>query len=174
MANPKSQKDLFFAKLAQAQEAQAQAQTPRAPADAPRSANPDAKNTGVFVNTGVYHPRLGVIALTNGTDAGYIARKAMKFSNSNGELTEGQQALAAKQAISQAYTEMAQQIAQGMLDSGTPTIDITPENIQEFTQSEVLINLFAKCQLGMVLVNTNVERGDTIEVNQSSLANLFA
>lgn len=169
----KSQKDLFFAKLAQQQEAQAVVQS-QTTGSVIRNNNSDDKTTGVFVNQGVYHPTLGVIALSYGVDAGYIARKPMKFSNTSGELSEGQQALAARQAISQAYTGLVQDLAQDILDNGTRDLDITPENIHELTDNPVLINLFTKCQLGVTLVNTNVERADNVEINQANLANLFA
>lgn len=169
----KSQKDLFFAKLAQQQEAQAVVQS-HTTGSAIRNNNSDDKTTGVFVNQGVYHPTLGVIALSYGVDAGYIARKPMKFSNTSGELSEGQQALAARQAISQAYTGLVQDLAQDILENGTRDLDITPENIHELTDNPVLINLFTKCQLGVTLVNTNVERADNVEINQTNLANLFA
>ena len=173
----KSQKELFFEKLAQQQEQEAPAAATEPPrtSGSVRSNDTDSKTTGVFVNQGVYHPTLGVIALSYGVDAGYIARKAMKFNSSNGELSEGQQALAAKQAISQAYTGLVQDIALDMLSSGTRDIDITPENIQEFTDNQVVINLFNKCQLGVTLVNTNVDKDDAnVDINQASLANLFA
>lgn len=169
----KSQKDLFFAKLAQQQKAQAAVQS-HTTGSAIRNNNSDDKTTGVFVNQGVYHPTLGVIALSYGVDAGYIARKPMKFSNTSGELSEGQQALAARQAISQAYTGLVQDLAQDILENGTRDLDITPENIHELTDNPVLINLFTKCQLGVTLVNTNVERADNVEINQANLANLFA
>ena len=169
----KSQKDLFFAKLAQQQEAQAVEQS-HTTGSTIRNNNSDDKTTGVFVNQGVYHSTLGVIALSYGVDAGYIARKPMKFSNTSGELSEGQQALAARQAISQAYTGMIQDLAQDMLIDGIRDLDITPENIAQITENPVLINLFTKCQLGVTLVNTNVERADNVEINQDNLANLFA
>ena len=99
----------------------------------------------------------------------------MKFNNSNGELSEGQQALAAKQAISQAYTGMIQDLALTMLENGTRDMEITPENIGELTDNPMLINLFNKCQLGITLVNTNVERDDAnVDIKQESLAALFA
>ena len=171
----KSQKELYFEKLQQQQEAAAAVAEPPRTSGSVRSNDTDSKTTGVFVNQGVYHPTLGVIALSYGVDAGYIARKAMKFNSSNGELSEGQQALAAKQAISQAYTGLVQDIALDMLSSGTRDIDITPENIQEFTDNQVVINLFNKCQLGVTLVNTNVDKDDAnVDINQASLANLFA
>lgn len=169
----KSQKDLFFAKLAQQQEAQAAEQF-HTTGSTIRNNNADDKTTGVFVNQGVYHPTLGVIALSYGVDAGYIARKPMKFSNTSGELSEGQQALAARQAISQAYTGMIQDLAQDMLIDGIRDLDITPENIAQITENTVLINLFTKCQLGVTLVNTNVERVDNVEINQDNIADLFA
>lgn len=170
----KSQKDLFFAKLAQQQqEAQAAVQS-HTTGSAIRNNNSDDKTTGVFVNQGVYHITLGVIALSYGVDAGYIARKPIKFSNTSGELSEGQQALAARQAISQAYTGLVQDLAQDILENGTRDLDITPENIHELTDNPVLINLFTKCQLGVTLVNTNVEHADNVEINQANLAMLFA
>lgn len=170
----KSQKDLFFAKLAQQQqEAQAAVQS-HTTGSVIRNNNSDDKTTGVFVNQGVYHPTLGVIALSYGVDAGYIARKPLKFSNTSGELSEGQQALAARQAISQAYTGLVQDLAQDILENGTRDLDITPENIHELTDNPVLINLFTKCQLGVTLVNTNVEHTDNVEINQANLAMLFA
>ena len=171
----KSQKEIFFEKLEQQQQEAAAAAEPPRTTGSVRSNDTDSKTTGVFVNQGVYHPTLGVIALSYGVDAGYIARKAMKFNSSNGELSEGQQALAAKQAISQAYTGLVQDIALDMLSSGTRDIDITPENIKEFTDNQVVINLFNKCQLGATLVNTNVDKDDAnVDINQASLANLFA
>ena len=170
-----SQKELYFKKLEEQQQQAAAA----AAAEPPRTtgsvrSNDESKTSGVFVNQGVYHPSLGVIALSYGVDAGYIARKPMKF-NSNGELSEGQQALAAKQAISQAYTGMIQDLALTMLENGTRDMEITPENIGELTDNPVVINLFNKCQLGITLVNTNVDK-DTVgmDINQESLANLFA
>ena len=62
-----------------------------------------------------------------------------------------------------------------MLKDGIRDVDITPENIGELTDNPMLINLFNKCQLGITLVNTNVERDDAgADINQESLANLFA
>ena len=173
-----SQKELFFKKLEeqqrQQQEAAAATEPPRTSGSV-RSNDTDSKTTVVFVNQGVYHPSLGVIALSYGVDAGYISRKPMKFNNTSGELSEGQQGLAAKQAVSQAYTGMVQSLAQGMLDTGTRAIDVTPENIGELTDNPVVINLFTKCQIGITLVNTNVDKGDAnVDINQESLANLFA
>ena len=175
----KSQKELYFQKLEeqrrQQEEAAAAASEPERTTGSARSNNEYSSKSGVFVNQGVYHPSLGVIALTSGTDAGYIARKAMKFNSSNGELSEGQQALAAKQAISQAYTGMIQDLALTMLKNGVRDMEITPENIREITDSSVLINLFTKCQLGITLVNTNVDKDkDDVDINQENLANLFA
>ena len=174
----KSQKELYFKKLEEQQrqqEAEAAAAEPPRTTGSVRSNDTHSKTSGVFVNQGVYHPSLGVIALSYGVDAGYIARKAMKFNSSSGELSEGQQVLAAKQAISQAYTGMVQGIALGMLKNGTRELDITPENIGELTDNPVVINLFTKCQLGLTLVNTNVERDDAgVEINQNTLASLFA
>ena len=168
-----SQKELFFKKLEEQQQQQEAAAAART-TGAIRSNDTDSKTTGVFVNQGVYHPSLGVIALSYGVDAGYIARKALKF-NSNGELSEGQQALMAKQVISQAYTGMIQSVALDMLKEGTRSVDITPENIRDFTDNPVIINLFSKCQLGITLVNTNVDKDeDNVDINQESLANLFA
>ena len=174
-----SQKELYFKKLEEQQRQQEAAAAateppPRTSGSVPRS-NDESKTSGVFVNQGVYHPSLGVIALSYGVDAGYIARKPMKFNSSNGELSEGQQALAAKQSISQAYTGMVQDLALTMLQNGTRDLDITPENIGELTDNPLLINLFTKHQLGITLVNTNVDK-DTVgvDINQESLANLFA
>ena len=83
--------------------------------------------------------------------------------------------LAAKQAISQAYTGLVQGLAHTMLTSNTRDLDITPENIGELTDNPVVINLFTKCQLGITLVNTNVDKDDAnVDINQESLANLFA
>ena len=179
---PKStmtQKELYFKKLEEQQRQQEAAAAateppPRTSGSVPRS-NDESKTSGVFVNQGVYHPTLGVIALSYGVDAGYIARKAMKFNSSNGELSEGQQMLAAKQAISQAYTSLVQELALTMLENGTRDMEITPENIGELTDNPMLINLFNKCQLGITLVNTNVDK-DTVgtDINQAELANLFA
>ena len=174
----KTQKELYFERLQQQQEeaaaAAAAAEPPRTTGSV-RSNDTDSKTTGVFVNQGIYHPTLGVIALSYGVDAGYIARKPMKFNSSNGELSEGQQLLAAKQAISQAYTGMVQSLALDMLKNGTRDTEITPENIGELTDNPLLINLFNKCQLGITLVNTNVDLGDSSpDINQENLANLFA
>ena len=183
---PKStmtQKELYFKKLEQQRQreeeeaaaAAASESTPPRTTGSVRSNNDTDSKSGVFVNQGVYHPSLGVIALTNGADAGYIARKAMKFNSSNGELSEGQQALAAKQAVSQAYTGMIQDLALTMLKNGTRDMEVTPENIREITENPVLINLFTKCQLGVTLVNTNVDKDkDDVDINQENLANLFA
>ena len=96
-----SQKELFFRKLEEQQRQQEAAAAATPAAEPPRTtgsvrSNEDSKTTGVFVNQGIYHPSLGVIALSYGVDAGYIARKPMKFNSSNGELSEGQQMLAAK------------------------------------------------------------------------------
>ena len=175
-----TQKELYFKKLEEQQrqqEAAAAAATeppPRTSGSVPRS-NDESKTSGVFVNQGVYHPTLGVIALAYGVDAGYIARKPMKFNNSNGELSDGQQMLAAKQSISQSYTGLVQSLALTMLENGTRDMDITPENIGELTDEQVLINLFTKCQLGVTLVNTNVDKDSTnVDINQEALANLFA
>ena len=167
----KSQKDIFFEKLAQSQQQDMQ-QSDAKLAKALRDANP-TKTTGVFINQGIFHPSLGVIALSNGMDSGYIQRKLMKFHNSSGELSDGQQLLAARQAVSRVYTDLLQQLALGMLESRTHTLELTPENISEFTEDEIITNLFKKYQLGISLVNANVERLDAIEVNQSSLAKLF-
>ena len=175
----KSQKELFFQKLEeqqrQQQEAAAAAEPPRTTGSV-RSNDTDSKTTGVFVNQGIFHPSLGVIALTYGTDAGYIARKAMKFNrSSDGELSEGQQALAAKQAISQTYTGLVQGIALDMLKNNTRDADITPENIRHLTDNPMLINLFIKCQLGVTLVNIGVDKDDAqLDINQAGLAELFA
>ena len=173
----KSQKEIFFEKLEEQQRQQAAtaaaAEPPRTTGSV-RSNDTDSKATGVFVNQGIFHPVLGVIALSYGVDAGYIARKPMKF-NSNGELSEGQQALAAKQAVSQAYTGMVQSLALDMLKNGTRDVDITPENIREINDNPVLINMFTKYQLGLTLVNTNVDKDDAnVDINQDTLANLFA
>ena len=178
----KSQKELYFQKLEEQRRQQEEAAAAAAASSEPerttgsvRSNNDTDSKSGVFVNQGVYHPSLGVIALTSGTDAGYIARKAMKFNSNGGELSEGQQALAAKQAISQAYTGMIQDLALTMLKDGTRDMEITPENIREITENPVLINLFTKCQLGVTLVNTNVDKDkDDVDINQENLANLFA
>ena len=179
---PKStmtQKELYFKKLEEQQRQQEAAAAateppPRTSGSVPRS-NDESKTSGVFVNQGVFHPTLGVVALSYGVDAGYIARKPMKFNSSNGELSEGQQMLAAKQAISQAYTGMVQDLALTMLENGTRDIDVTPENIREITDNAMLINLFNKCQLGITLVNTNVDKDNTnVDINQESLAELFA
>ena len=174
-----TQKELYFKKLEEQQRQQEAAAAateppPRTSGSVPRS-NDESKTSGVFVNQGVYHPTLGVIALSYGVDAGYIARKPMKFNSSNGELSEGQQMLAAKQAISQAYTSLVQELALTMLENGTRDMEITPENIGELTDNPMLINLFNKCQLGITLVNTNVDK-DTVgtDINQAELANLFA
>ena len=172
-----SQKELFFKKLEEQQQQQQEAAAAAAArtTGSVRSNDTDSKTTGVFVNQGIYHPSLGVIALSYGVDAGYIARKTLKFNSSNGELSEGQQALMAKQAISQAYTGLVQDIALDMLKESTRDRDITPENIGELTDNPLLINLFTKCQLGVTLVNTNVDK-DTVgtDINQAELANLFA
>ena len=176
-----SQKELFFKKLEEQQQQQQEAAA-AASAEAARTTGSirsndtdNSKTTGVFVNQGVYHPTLGVIALSYGVDAGYIARKAMKFNSSSGELSEGQQVLAAKQAISQAYTGLLQSLALDMLKNNTRDMEITPENIREITENPVLINLFTKCQLGITLVNTNVDKDkDDVDINQENLANLFA
>ena len=175
----KSQKELYFKKLEEQQrqqeEAAAAAEPPPKPSGGSVRSNDESKTSGVFVNQGVYHPTLGVIALSYGVDAGYIARKPMKFNSSNGELSEGQQALAAKQAISQAYTGMIQDLALTMLQNGTRDMEITPENIGELTDNSLLINLFNKCQLGITLVNTNVDKDDaSVDINKAELANLFA
>ena len=174
----KSQKELFFERLAlqqqqQQQEEAKQQQQPQTTGSA-RPNNTEDKTTGVYVNQGVFHPSLGVIALSYGMDSGYIARKLMKFRNTTGELSEGQQLLAARQAVSQAYTDLLQEMAITMMESGTRELEITPENIMEITEDKVIINLFNKYQLGATLVNTNVERDDGIEVDQTNLANLFA
>ena len=175
-----SQKELFFKKLEeqQRQQQQQEAEPPRTTGSgsgSARSNDTDSKTTGVFVNQGIFHPSLGVIALSYGVDAGYIARKTLKFNNTSGELSEGQQMLAAKQAISQAYTSLVQDLALDMLKNNTRDLDITPENIGELTDNPLLINLFNKCQLGVTLVNTNVDKdGANVEVNQAGLANLFA
>ena len=172
-----SQKELYFKKL---EEQQRQQEEAAAAAEPPRTtgsvrSNDESKTSGVFVNQGVYHPSLGVIALSYGVDAGYIARKPLKFNNTSGELSEGQQVLAAKQAISQAYTGMVQSLALDMLKNNTRDVDITPENIRSLTDNPMLINLFTKCQLGITLVNTNVDKDDAnVDINQESLANLFA
>ena len=174
-----SQKELFFKRLEEQQrqqeEAAAAAEPPPRTTGSVRGNNDtESKTSGVFVNQGVYHPTLGVIALSYGVDAGYIARKPMKFNSSSGELSEGQQALAAKQSISQAYTGLVQDLALTMLQNGTRDLDITPENIGELTDNPMLINLFTKCQLGITLVNTNVDKDSTnVDINQESLANLF-
>ena len=174
-----SQKELYFKKLEEQQrqqeEAAAAAEPPPRPSGSVRGNNDtESKTSGVFVNQGIYHPTLGVIALSYGVDAGYIARKPMKF-NSNGELSEGQQILAAKQAVSQAYTGLLQDLALDMVATKTRDMEVTPENIRDLTDNPVLINLFTKCQLGVTLVNTNVERDDAgAEIDQESLANLFA
>ena len=175
-----SQKELFFKKLEEQQRQQeaaaAAATEPPRTTGSIRSNDTDSKTTGVFVNQGVYHPSLGVIALSYGVDAGYISRKPMKFNNTSGELSEGQQGLAAKQAISQAYTDVIKNLAQNMLDTGTRDIDVTPENIGELTDNPVVINLFVKHQLGITLVNTNVDKDDAsvVDINKAELANLFA
>ena len=171
----KSQKDIFFERLAQSQQQQAKQQQPDAKiAKALRSANAsETKTTGVFVNMGIYHPSLGVVALGSGIDSGYIQRKLMKFHNASGEMSDGQQLLAARQAVSRVYTDFIQQLAQDMLDAGMHSLEINPDNIGEFTEDEILLNLFKKYQLGISLINTNVERLDAIEVDQTSLASLF-
>ena len=174
-----SQKERYFTKLEEQQQAAAEAaaaaEPPRTTGSARSNNDTETKTTGVFVNQGIFHPTLGVIALSYGVDAGYIARKPMKFNSSSGELSEGQQVLAAKQAISQAYTGLVQEIALDMLGNNTRDMEITPENIRHLTDSMVLINLFNKCQLGITLVNTNVERDDAVDnINQDTLANLFA
>ena len=175
----KSQKELYFERLQQQREEAAAAaaagssEPPRTTGSA-RSNDTETKTTGVFVNQGVYHPSLGVIALSYGVDAGYIARKAMKFNN-NGELSEGQRILATKQAVSQAYTGMIQDLSLTMLKDEIRDMEVTPENIHDLTDSPVLINLFTKYQLGIVLVNTGVDRDDAnVDINQENLANLFA
>ena len=172
-----SQKELYFKKLEEQQrqqEAAAAATEPPRTTGSVRSNDTDSKTSGVFVNQGVFHPNLGVIALSYGVDAGYIARKPMKFNSSNG-LSDAQQALVAKQSISQSYTGMVQSIALDMLKNGIRDMDVTPENIGELTDNPVLINLFTKCQLGITLVNTNVDLGDSSpDINQENLANLFA
>ena len=179
---PKStmtQRELYFKKLEEQQrqqeEAAAAAEPPPRPSGSVRGNNDtESKTSGVFVNQGIYHPSLGVIALSYGVDAGYIARKPMKF-NSNGELSEGQQILAAKQAVSQAYTGLLQDLALDMVATKTRDMEVTPENISHLTDNPLLINLFTKHQLGVTLVNTNVERDDAgAEIDQESLANLFA
>ena len=170
----KSQKDLFFEKLAQSQQQQQQqpdAKLAKALRDAGSSGT---KTTGIFVNQGIFHPELGVIALTSGTDSGYIPRKIMKFRNAEGELSEGQQTLAAKQAVSIIYTDFIQLLANTMLEGNIREMEINPLNIKELTEDNILINIFTKYQLGVTLVNTNVERLDAVIVNQSNLANLFA
>ena len=175
----KSQKELYFERLQQQREEAAAAaagssEPPRTTGSARSNNDTETKTTGVFVNQGVYHPSLGVIALSYGVDAGYIARKAMKFNN-NGELSEGQRILATKQAVSQAYTGMIQDLSLTMLKDGIRDAEITPENIREITENPVLINLFTKYQLGIVLVNTGVDRDDAnVDINQENLANLFA
>ena len=169
----KSQKELFFEKLALSQQETKDAKD-AAVAKALRNANSgETKTTGVFVNQGIYHPELGVIALSNGMDSGYLQRKLMKFHNSEGKLSDGQQILAARQAVSRVYTDLIQQLALGMLESRTHTLELTPENISEFTEDAIITNLFNKYQLGITLVNANVERYDAIEVNQTNLAALF-
>ena len=173
-----SQRELYFKKLEEQQrqqeEAAAAAEPPPKPSGGSVRSNDESKTSGVFVNQGIFHPSLGVIALSYGVDAGYIARKPMKF-NSNGELSEGQKMLAAKQAISQAYTGMIQDLALTMLQNGTRDMEITPENIGELTDNSLLINLFNKCQLGITLVNTNVDKDDaSVDINKAELANLFA
>ena len=177
-----TQKELYFKKLEEQQRQQEAAAAAAATEPPPRTtggsvprSNDESKTSGVFVNQGIYHPSLGVIALSYGVDAGYIARKPMKFNSSNGELSEGQQILAAKQAVSQAYTSLVQELALTMLENGTRDLDITPENIGELTDNPMLINLFTKCQLGVTLVNTNVDK-DTVgtDINPAELANLFA
>ena len=127
----KSQKELYFQKLEEQRRQQEEAAAAAAASSEPerttgsvRSNNDTDSKSGIFVNQGVYHPSLGVIALTNGTDAGYIARKAMKFNSANGELSEGQQALAAKQAVSQAYTGLVQSIALDMLKNLEPLVHV--------------------------------------------------
>ena len=175
----KTQKELYFERLQQQQEeaaaAAAAAEPPRTTGSARSNNDSETKTTGVFVNQGIFHPSLGVIALSYGVDAGYIARKTLKFNSANGELSEGQQALAAKQAISQAYTGMIQDLSLTMLKNGARDVEITPENIREITDSPMLINLFTKCQLGVTLVNTNVDKDDSnVDINQENLANLFA
>ena len=172
----KSQKELYFERLQQQQEAAAaaSAEPPRTTGSV-RSNDTDSKTTGVFVNQGIFHPSLGVIALSYGVDAGYIARKEMKFNSTTGELSEAQQALSAKQALSQAYTGLIQDLSLEMLKNDTREMEVTPENIREISDNPVLVNMFTKCQLGVTLVNTNVERGGgNVEINQASLANLFA
>ena len=175
----KSQKELYFQKLEeqrrqQEEAAAAAASEPERTTGSARSNNEDSSKSGVFVNQGVYHPSLGVIALSYGVDAGYIARKAMKFNN-NGELSEGQRILATKQAVSQAYTGMIQDLSLTMLKDEIRDMEVTPENIHDLTDSPVLINLFTKYQLGIVLVNTGVDRDDAnVDINQENLANLFA
>ena len=174
----KSQKELFFKKLEEQRQQAAAAEPATEPprtTGSVRSNDTETKTTGVFVNQGVYHPTLGVIALSYGVDAGYIARKTLKFNSSNGELSEHQQVLALRQAISQAYTDMVQSLALDMLKNNMRDADITPENVREITDNPMLINLFNKCQLGVTLVNTNVERDDgSVDINPNSLANLFA
>ena len=81
-----TQKELYFKKLEERQRQQEAAAAATEPpprttgGSVPRS-NDESKTSGVFVNQGVYHPTLGVIALSYGIDAGYIARKPLKFSN---------------------------------------------------------------------------------------------
>ena len=174
-----SQKERFFKRLEEQQQAAAAAAATEPPrttgsGGSVRSNDTETKTTGVFVNQGIYHPSLGVIALSYGVDAGYIARKTLKFNSNGGELSEGQQALAAKQAVSQAYTGLVQEIALTMLKDGTREAEITPENIRSLTDSMVLINLFNKCQLGITLVNTNVDKDTDVEFDQDGLAELFA
>ena len=174
-----SQKERFFKRLEEQQQAAAAAAATEPPrttgsGGSVRSNDTETKTTGVFVNQGIYHPSLGVIALSYGVDAGYIARKTLKFNSNGGELSEGQQALAAKQAVSQAYTGLVQEIALTMLKDGTREAEITPGNIRSLTDSMVLINLFNKCQLGITLVNTNVDKDTDVEFDQDGLAELFA
>ena len=169
----KSQKDLFFAKLAQQQEAQAAVQS-HTTGSAVRSNNTDDKLTGIFANFGVYHEQLGAVMIPNGTDVGYIRRKQMNFNNSAGELSEGQQILAVKQATSNAIIDFIEAVAQNMVNHGERTLEITPVNVTELTEDTVVINFFNKYQYAIVLVNTNAEREGTVEVNKESIAALFA
>lgn len=169
----KSQKDLFFAKLAQQQEAQAAVQS-HTTGSVVRSNNTDNKSIGIFANFGVYHEQLGAVMIPNGTDVGYIRRKQMNFNNSAGELSEGQQILAVKQATSNAIIDFIEAVAQNMVNHGERTLEITPVNVTELTEDTVVINFFNKYQYAIVLVNTNAEREETVEVNKESIAALFA
>ena len=169
----KSQKDLFFAKLAQQQEAQAEVQS-HTTGSVIRNNNSDDKTTGVFANFGVYHEQLGAVMIPNGTDVGYIRRKQMNFNNSAGELSEGQQILVVKQATSNAIIDFIEAVTQNMVNYGERTLEITPVNVTELTEDTVVINFFNKYQYAIVLVNTNAEREGTVEVNKENIAALFA